>query len=171
MELITQIINTIKQIQGVGHFRTEKSFTSEFRSILSQKLRDTGIFPETTSLEILNHKSNHEHYGFELMPGLVIHKPSELPNIENNFVFVAFNYGINPKRVRNNFYTLNQMFEKLNYKTGILINVGRFPDTYLYTYGSNYKDRVHELSIACESDINHIQHTYFTSQGIISEIV
>lgn len=173
MEIITQTIHAIRQIPRPGHIKTEKGFIAEFQSKLTIQLSDTDIFPETT-LETLNHKSNHDHYGFQFMPGLVIHKPRLIPKediIENNFVFIAFNYGINPQRVKNNFYTLSQMFEKLNYKMGILINIGGYPDTYLWTYGSYYKDRVHELSIAYEFDYTHIQHTYFTGQGIISEIV
>ena len=176
MEIINLTINAIRQIPGPKHFRTLKDFIPEFQSKLTQILRETDLFPDGTIVEILKQKNNPGHIGFKLKPGLVIHIPVEAQEEdtnENNFVFIAFNCGLNPARVRNNFYTLFQMFEGLNYKTGILINIGRYPDTYLLSIGRNYTetDRLHELSIGYKNGHTHIQHTYFREQGIISKLV
>ena len=174
MEIINLTIDAIRQMSGPEHLRTLKDFIPEFQSKLTQKLKETDLFPDGTIVEILKQKNNPGHIGFKLKPGLVIHIPVEAQEEdtnENNFVFIAFNCGLNPARVRNNFYTLFQMFEGLNYKTGILINIGRYPDTYLLSIGRNYTDRVHELSIGYKNGHTHIQHTYFREQGIISKLV
>jgi len=176
MEIINLTINAIRQMSGPEHLRTLKIFIPEFQSKLTQKLRETDLFPDGTIVEILKQKSNPAHHGFKLKSGLVIHIPVEAQEEDtndNNFVFIAFNCGLNPARVRNNFYTLFQMFEGLNYKTGILINIGRYPDTYLLSIGRNYTetDRLHELSIGYKNGHTHIQHTYFREQGIISKLV
>jgi hypothetical protein len=173
MRIINLTINAIRQIQGTEHFKTLNDFIPEFQSKLTQQLRDMDLFPDSTILEALVQKTNPDQCGFKLIPGLGIHKlgdASKENTNENNFVFYAFNFGRNPERVKDNFYTIHQMFERQDFKTGILINIGNYADTYLWSYGSNFRDRIHELSIGYNGHAN-IQHTYFTEKGIISKKV
>lgn len=165
MDIINLTINAIKQIKGPEYFRNEKIFIAKFQSKLRQQLRGTDLFPRGTKLEFLKLKSNPDHRGFRMRRVLVLHisnkKGSTLEINDNNFVVFAFYSGRGQVKFRNTNFTLYQMFSNLNYKTGIIINVGNYPDSYLITSGYHFPDRTHELSLGYKEGTALIQHTHY----------
>lgn len=164
MEIINLTINAIKKIKGPDYFKNEKKFITKFQSKLSQQLKGTVLYPKGTKLEFLKPYNNPNHLGFKMRRVLVLHIPgnndSPQNTNENNFVVFAFYSGRGPVKFKNSNYTLYQMFENLNYKTGIIINVGNYPDSYLITSGSSFPDRIHELSIGYKDGLALIQHSH-----------
>lgn len=164
MEIINLTINAIKQIKGPEYFRNEKIFIAKFQSKLTQQLKGNDLFPRGTKLEFLKLKSNPDHRGFRMRRVLVLHIPDKKGSTqntnENNFVVFAFYSGRGQVKFRNTNYTLFQMFENLNYKTGIIINVGNYPDSYLITSGHSFPDRTHELSMGYKDGLALIQHSH-----------
>lgn len=164
MEIIQLTINAIKQIKGQNFFRNEKKFITKFQSKLTQQLKGTDLFPRGTKLEFLKLKSNPDHPGFKMRRVLVLHIPEKKGSTqstnENNFVVFAFYSGRGQVKFRNTNYTLFHMFENLNYKTGIIINVGNYPDSYIVTSSYSFPDRTHELSLGYKDGLALIQHSH-----------
>jgi hypothetical protein len=75
-------------------------------------------------------------------------------------VVFAFYSGRGPIKFRNTNFTIYQMFNNLNYKTGIIINIGNYPDSYLITSGHSFPDRTHELSLGYKDGNALIQHSH-----------
>jgi hypothetical protein len=165
MEIINLTINAIKQIKGQDYFRNEKKFITKFQSKLTQQLKGTDLFPRGTKLEIFRPESNPDYPMLRTISVLVLHIPEKKGSAqdtnENNFVAFAFYSGRGQVKFRNTNYTLCQMFKTLNYKTGIIINVGNYPDSYLITSGHSFPDRTHELSIGYKDGNAVIQHTHY----------
>ena len=174
MEIINLTINAIKQIKGPDYFRNEKKFIAKFKSKLTQQLKATDLYPRGTKLEFLKLKSNPDHRGFRMRRVLVLHIPNKKGSTqdsnENNFVVFAFYSGRGQVKYRNTNYTLHQMFGNLNYKTGIIINIGNYPDSYIWSYG-DFNDRIHELSTASQKEHTQILHTYIHGIYPTSKVV
>jgi hypothetical protein len=169
MEIINLTINAIKQIKGPEYFRNEKKFIAKFQSKLTQQLKGTDLFPRGTKLETFRPESNPEYPGLRTRSVLVLHIPSKIDSThdanENNFVVFAFYSGRGQVKFRNTNFTLFQMFGNLNYKTGIIINVGNYPDSYIITSSHSFPDRTHELSIAYKDGLALIQHSHLKGKG------
>jgi hypothetical protein len=168
MEIINLTINAIKQIKGPEYFRNEKKFIAKFQSKLIQQLKGTDLFPRGTKLKFLKLKNNPDHRGFKMRRVLVLHIPNKKGSTqdsnENNFVVYAFCAGRGNVKFRNTNYTLFQMFENLNYKTGIIINVGNYPDSYIITSSYSFPDRTHELSIGHKDGLALIKHSFLNGK-------
>lgn len=166
MEMIQLTINAIKQIKGPDYSRNEKNFIAKFHSKLKQQLKGTDLFPRGTKLEFLKLNIKYPGYpGLRMRRVLVLHVPDKKNSTqntnENNFVVFAFYSGRGQVKFRNTNYTLYQMFKTLDYKTGIIINVGNYPDSYLITSGYHFPDRTHELSLGYKDGNAVIQHTHY----------
>jgi mannose-6-phosphate isomerase-like protein (cupin superfamily) len=165
MEIINLTINAIKQIKGPDYFRNEKKFIAKFHSQLKQQLKGADLFPRGTQLEIFRPESNPDYPMLRTRSVLVLHIPDKKGSTqntnENNFVVFAFYSGRGQIKFRDTNYTLYQMFKTLDYKTGIIINVGNYPDSYLITSGHSFPDRTHELSIGYNDGNAVIQHTHY----------
>jgi hypothetical protein len=165
MEIINLTINIIKQIKGPEYFRNEKKFIPKFQSKFTQELKGTDLFPRGTKLEIFRPEGNPDYPMLRTRSVLVLQIPEKKGSTqktnENNFVVFAFYSGRGQVKFRNTNFTLYQMFSNHNYKTGIIINVGNYPDSYLITSGYHFPDRTHELSIGYKDGTAVIQHTHY----------
>jgi hypothetical protein len=165
MEIINLTINAIKQIKGQDYFKNGKKFIAKFQSKLTQQLKGTDLFPRGTKLEFLKLNIKYPGYpGLRMRRVLVLHIPDKKGSItntnENNFVVFAFYSGRGQVKFRNTNYTLFQMFGNLNYKTGIIINVGNYPDSYIITSSHSFPNRTHELSIGYKDGLALIKHSH-----------
>lgn len=165
MEIVNRTIAALRQITVPRYFRTERGFVPEFYCQLTRQLEQVDLFPEHTILETEVQKNRAAHYGLTQRPDLLIHIPIETGLTqnanENNFVVFAFKLGGNPARVQSDYDKLEEMFQHLNYATGIFINIGAYPNTYLDTYNGNFRNRIHELSIATENGQTRVRHAFF----------
>ena len=126
MPILDEIVNSIKAINTLRYFRSERGYQAEFYNQLSNNIEGKGIFPEDAILEAEVQKLNLQHYGVTQRPDLLIHIPletgiTENPN-ENNFVNFAFKLQGNENATLDDFSKLNQMFQFLNYELGIYIS-------------------------------------------------
>jgi hypothetical protein len=173
MEIVNRTIAALRQITVPRYFRTERGFVTEFYCQLTRQLEQVDLFPAHTILETEVQKNRIAHYGLTQRPDLLIHIPIETGLTqnanENNFVVFAFKLGGNPARVQSDYDKLEEMFHHLNYATGIFINIGAYPTTYLDTYNGNFRDRIHELSIATENGETRVRHTFFV-EGVINSV-
>jgi hypothetical protein len=165
MEIVNRTIAALRQITVPRYFRSERGFVTEFYCQLTRQLEQVDLFPANTILETEVQKNRAVHYGLTQRPDLLIHIPIETGLTqnanENNFVVFAFKLGGNPARVQSDYDKLEQMFAHLNYETGIFINIGAYPTTYLNTYNGNFRDRIHELSIATENGQTRVRHAFY----------
>ena len=170
MDIIQLAIDSINQIKGPEYFKNEKKFIAKFQSKLRQQLKGTDLFPRGTKLEFLKLNIKYPGYpGLRMRRVLVLHIPDKKGSTqntnENNFVVFAFYSGRGQVKFRNTNFTLFQMFKNLNYKIGIIINVGNYPDSYLITSGHSFPDRTHELSIGNKDGLALIQHSHLNGNS------
>ena len=172
MEIVNRTISALRQITVPRYFRTERGFVTEFYCQLTKQLEQVDLFPANTILETEVQKNRTAHYGLTQRPDLLIHIPIETGLTqnanENNFVVFAFKLGGKPSRVQSDYEKLEEMFHHLNYEIGIFINIGAYPTTYLESYKGNFKDRIHELSIATTNGETKIWHSFFLDGEINS---
>ncbi len=167
--MVEQVINktslAIKQITTPRYYRTERGFVSEFYKELSRQFENDNPFPNHTILESEVQKSSAKHYGINQRPDILIHIPIETGLTtnanENNFVVYAFKLNGAQSKAVEDFDKLDQMFNLLNYEIGIFINISSYPTSYLNKYQGQFRDRIHEFSIALAGGQVLINHTHF----------
>lgn len=173
MAILEEVINSIKSINTPRYYKSERGYQTEFYSHLSINIKGKGLFPEQAILEAEVQKRTLEHYGITQRPDLLIHIPIETglteETNENNFLNIAFKLKGNKKSSIEDFMKLDEMFEKLNYKEGLYINIGKFPTVFLEAYEGNFKNRIHEFSIGLVNGEVRINHAYFNEEEIIVE--
>ena len=176
MSIIYLTIRAIKQITIPRYFMNERGYVTEFYRQLNPLVRDSNLFPPQTILETEVQKRRNDHFGVTQRPDLLIHIPIETgltdrPN-ENNFVVYAFKRNGNLARTIIDFNNLDEMFINLNYEIGIYINIGRFPEIFLYNYEGRYKSRIHEFSVGLDTDREvQICHSFFIDNSPEFEII
>ncbi len=172
-DIFELIISALRNIVVSRYYTTERGFVGEFYTALSNELNGKQLFPTHTILESEVQKRSLDHYGVTQRPDLLIHIPIETGLTknanENNFVNFAFKLNGNSRRVQEDYTKLDQMFQLLNYETGIFINIGAFPNIFLQTYNGNYKNRIHEFSIRLNDGTVEINHAYFIDEDLIVE--
>lgn len=170
--MVEQIINktclAIRQITTPRYYTTERGFVPEFYKELSRQFENDNPFPNNTILESEVQKSSAKHYGIKQRPDILIHIPIETGLTthanENNFVVYAFKLNATQAKAVEDFDKLEQMFNLLNYEIGIFINISSHPTSYLNNYQGQFRNRIHEFSIALAGGQVLINHTYFVEQ-------
>ncbi len=174
VQLINKTVLAIRQITTPRYFSSERGFVTEFYCQLKGQLENENLFPEHSILETEVQKRHSPHYGVTQRPDLLIHIPIEtgLTNNsnENNFVVYAFKLNASRDKVEDDFAKLEEMFDRLNYQTGIFINIGSHPTSYLERYQGNFKNRIHEFSIGLVNGLVSINHSCFVENTVLTVV-
>lgn len=154
---------------------SERGFVAEFYCQLKKYIEKQDIFPPNTILEAEVQKNLTEHFEMRQRPDLIIHIPVETSlnqkTNENNFIVYAFKLRGNLNSVREDFDKLDEMFGSLNYRTGVLINIGAYPNIFLTHYTGIFAENIHEISIALENGHIFIRHASFEKGQPIIQII
>lgn len=174
-DIFELIISALRNIVVSRYYTTERGFVGEFYTTLKNELKGKQLFPEKTILELEVQKRSLDHYGVTQRPDLLIHIPIETgltknPN-ENNFVNFAFKLNGKSRRVQEDYTKLDQMFQRLNYQTGVFINIGAFPNIFLQSYNGKFKNRIHEFSIRLNEGSVEINHAFFIDEDLKVETI
>ncbi len=166
MDLITKTVAAIRNILTPRHHNSERGFVPEFYSEL-KAVQILQLFPANTILESEVQKRLNDHYGVRQRPDILIHIPIETGLTEhaneNNFVVYAFKLQGGNSEADADFGKLDEMFDRLNYETGIYINLNAYPEIYLERYNGNHKNKIHELSVQLNNNQVSVRHAYFNN--------
>lgn len=166
MKIIKHTIEAIKATSNPRFFNTERGYVGELSHQLQILAKDDPAYPLEAIFEQEVQKRTLKHHGVRQRPDLLIHIPleaglSESPR-DNNFVVFGFKLNGKQLAVESDFRKLDEMFESLNYETGVFINVGAFPNTFLDGYKSNNLEKIHEFSVGLVDGEVRIRHCYYS---------
>jgi len=169
-QLIKQMVLTsLYEISSSRFFNTERGFQGRFLIAFNKQLEKREIFPEGTIIEEEYQKSKKLHE-IKQRPDLVVHVPIESSpssnRKENNFIVFAFKLDGNKAKVLKDFENLDEMINKLHYKTGIFININSL-NSFLADYNGPNKDKLQEFCIRQLEGKLKIRYAYFVEGKIM----
>lgn len=167
-KIIEAIIYALREKVHPRFFETERGYQAEFYSILRQKLKEHSSAEFILEQEYQKQRGQHKT---RQRPDIILHTPAQGTTSprENNFAAIAFKLKANINTAQSDFEKLDEMFEVLNYKLGIFINVNS-QEHYLRAYAGNYKSSIHSFAVRIEDSKPMVIHAFYTGSNIIEEI-
>lgn len=171
----SHIIDILKNISNKRFFRTERGYQGKLISAIEQLIQETEIFRKETIVE-QEHQKTIKHHRINQRPDIIVHIPIEanLTNdpTRNNYYVIALKLNGNGIAAVEDYKKLNDMFRYLNYREGLFINIGTYPDIYLNNYRGRFRNKIHEVSIRLNNngEVDICYARFYRNRLIISEI-
>ena len=142
MEAIRAIINR-------RYFSTERGYQAELYSQLRCRLKDIAQLEAGAIVEAEYQKSFTLHK-LRIRPDLIVHVPREVRSdkdpSKDNFCVIEMKRKASKNDAEKDFSKLDQLFDTLNYKLGIFLNIDS-ANTFFDCYTGNYEERLHCFAV------------------------
>ena len=138
--------SALRQVEA-RYLRTERGFHGRFYSALFNELDRLHLLANGRLLEMEYQKS--ARHRLHQRPDIILHVPaegSEPAVTENNCVVWALKRHATPKKAREDFDKLDDMFRVLHYRLGIFVNIDS-AEHLAESYEGRYADRLVTVAV------------------------
>lgn len=140
---------SLKAISNIRYLASERAYQSALFSELKTKGKIEQIFSRYAIIEPEYQKTLTAH-GITNRPDIIIHVPFETGINDNrasdNYVVIQLKLKASESKAEKDFGDLDLMFEKLNYQTGIFLNIDSLK-TFVNCYKGKYKEQLNCFAV------------------------
>jgi hypothetical protein len=140
--------NSLIAITNLRYFSSERAYQGALIAELQNKVNIKEIFSSNAIVE-QEYQKTLEAHGINIRPDLIIHVPFDGINnnrASDNYVVIQLKLKASEKKAEKDFDDLDSMFEKLNYRMGIFLNINS-TKTFFDHYQGKYKEQIHCFAV------------------------